>query len=93
MSGRGNPQPDNVPSHPNMKTKKQVEIGYAGQLFPPVVFKVGTTCRLAKVGLSRDGQKQYWLSLPVGFDGGKWHKDIRSYAKNYGFLVKYSEIF
>ena len=77
-----------------MKTKKQIEIGYAGQLFPPVLFKVGTTCRLASnVGLSRDGEKQYWLSLPVGFNGGKWHKDIRSYAKNCGFLVKRSEIF
>ena len=77
-----------------MKTRKAVTIGYAGQLFPPVTFKVGTTCRLAKnVGLSAEGEKRYWLSLPVGYNGGKWHKQIRSWARNYGFLVSHSEIF
>ena len=78
-----------------MKTKKQITIGYAGQLFPAIEFKIGTTCRLAhNMPLTEDtNEKRYWLSLPRGFNGGKFHKEIKSFGRNCGFLVNYSDIF
>lgn len=73
-----------------MKTKKEVSIGYACSLLPVVVFPVGTTAKLAKnQGLDRNGEKQYWLSLPRGHKYGKF---VTQWARNCGYLVSKSEI-
>lgn len=74
-----------------MKTKKEIVIGYAGTTLPYVTFPVGTSTRLAKnLGLDRNGEKQYWLSLPRGHKYGKF---VTSYARVYGYHASYSEIF
>jgi hypothetical protein len=74
-----------------MKTRKKIVIELAGLCLPEVVFPVGTSTRLAKnLGLDKNGEKQYWLSLPRG---NKEPKRVKQWARVYGYHASYSEIF
>jgi hypothetical protein len=72
-----------------MKTKKEV-ISHYGWYCRKIAFPAGSTARLAtNLPLDKNGEKQYWLSLPRG---GKYNAEIRSWGRVYGFLVSKSEI-